>query len=449
MLARQVEHGVAEGAADFALGRDEVGRARRIQDVLVGGVFAFGGVAVDQRFGGVARQHQLQLPGQVLGVLHAAIGAARAERRDAVGRIAGEHHAPMAEMVHALAGEGVDAHPLQFEVGVRAQQGADARQHVLGLDGLDRVGVPAQLEIDAPDIVGLHVQQDRLIGVEGRVEPEPALSGIIGRHLHVGDQEAVLEYPAMGFQVQQLAHRRARAVAGDQPVGMQGVGAVGRVDRDLHAIGLLRHAHHLAFPAQLDARLGAGQFVQVALGVILLQVDEGRAPVPGLGQQVEAPDFLVAEEHLADVPRYALVDHALAHAQAVPDLQRALGEADGARAGRQAVVVIQHHDPQALPRQVQRRGQAHRARAHHDHTVPGRRVALLVGAFRIGELDRLVVDVSHDCLLRGGYVLVFCSCRARGRRKGRRPGPSMRRGDQPSSCCHISMSRLSVQMRGS
>lgn len=51
MLARQVEHGVAEGAADFALGRDEVGRARRIQDVLVGGVFAFGGVAVDQRFG--------------------------------------------------------------------------------------------------------------------------------------------------------------------------------------------------------------------------------------------------------------------------------------------------------------------------------------------------------------------------------------------------------------
>jgi hypothetical protein len=139
----QVQDRVAEAAADVALGRDEVGGARRIQDVLVGGVFAFGSVAVDQRFGRLAGQHQPELPGQVFRVLHAAVGAARAERRNAVRGVAGEHDASVAELVHALAREGVDADPFQFEARVRAEQGADARQHVFRLDGLDRVGVPA------------------------------------------------------------------------------------------------------------------------------------------------------------------------------------------------------------------------------------------------------------------------------------------------------------------
>lgn len=180
-------------------------------------------------------------------------------------------------------------------------RGADARQHVLGLDRLDGIGVPAQLEVDAPDVVRLHVQQHGLIGVEGRVEPEPALGREIGLHLHVGDQEAVAEDAAVAFLADQLAHRRARAVAGDQPVGAQRVGAFGRLDADSHAAGVLFQAGDLVFPAQVDVRLGAGLLVQKALGVVLLQVDEGRAAVAGLGQQVEAPDFLLAEEDLADV----------------------------------------------------------------------------------------------------------------------------------------------------
>ena len=69
------------------------------------------------------------------------------------------------------------------------------------------VGIPAELEVDAPDVVRLAVQQHALARVEGRVEPEPALGGEIGRHLHVGDQEAVLEDAALALQAQHGAHK--------------------------------------------------------------------------------------------------------------------------------------------------------------------------------------------------------------------------------------------------
>ncbi|KAG1388057.1 hypothetical protein G6F60_013868 [Rhizopus arrhizus] len=183
------------------------------------------------RFGRQARQHQLQLPRQILGILHAAIGASRAEGRYAVRGVSGEHDASVAELVHALAGKGVEADPLQIELRVGPEQGADARQHVLGFDGFDGVGVPPQLEGDAPDVVGLPVQQHGLVGMEGRVEPEPAFCREVRLHLHVGNQEAVAEDAAMAFLADQLAHRRTGAIAGDQPVGVQRVRAFGGVDR--------------------------------------------------------------------------------------------------------------------------------------------------------------------------------------------------------------------------
>ena len=249
MVACQVEHGVAEQAADLALGRDEVGGARGVADVLVGRVFALGAVGGDQRGIGLAAQHAVQLPGQVLGILHAAVGAACAKRRDAVGAVARKDHAAMDEAVHAQAGEGVDAGPFQLEGRVLAQQGADAGNDVLGLFLFLGIGVPAQLEVDAPDIVGLAVQQHALARVEGRVEPEPALGGEFGMHLHVGDQEAVAEDAAMAFLAQQAAQRRARAVAGQDPLRIDAVAAVGRLHGQQGALGLRFECRDLAVPA--------------------------------------------------------------------------------------------------------------------------------------------------------------------------------------------------------
>uniref|UniRef100_A0A0N4Z6B8 Phenol hydroxylase n=1 Tax=Parastrongyloides trichosuri TaxID=131310 RepID=A0A0N4Z6B8_PARTI len=319
----------AEAAADVALGRDEVGGARGVQDVLVGRVLALGAVAVDQRFGRLARQHQLQLPRQVFGILHAAIGAARAEGRDAVGGVAGEHDAAVAELVHALAGKGVDADPFQLELRVGPEQRADARQHVLGRCARRCRAAGAAARIGS-DVVGLAVQQHGLVGVEGRVEPEPALGREVGLHLDVGDEEAVAEDAAVAFLADQLAHRRTGAVAGDQPVRVQRIRAVGRLHAQRHAVVRLRHGDDLVLPAQIDIGFLARLLVQIAFGVVLLQVDEGRAAMAGFRQQVEAPHFLFAEEDLAHVPRHALVDHALADAEAVPDFQRALGKTDGA-----------------------------------------------------------------------------------------------------------------------
>ncbi len=330
--------------------------------------------------------------------------------------VAREDDAAVAELVHALARKGVDADPFQVELRVRPEQRPDAGQHVLRLDGFNGVRIPAQLEVDAPDIVGLPVQQHRLVGVKGRVEPEPALGREIRRHLDVGNQEPVAEDAAVAFLADELAHGRARAVAGDQPIGMQRVRAFRRFHGQRHAIVALHDAGDLVLPAQLDVGLLAGRFVQIAFGVVLLQVDERRAPVAGLGQQVKTPHFLLAEKHLAHVPRHALVDHALAHAQAVPDFQRALGKADGARSSGQPVVVVQHHHVHALTRQVQRRGQADGAGAHHHDLMARQAGRRLVRVLFIGELHRLKVDVSHGCLLCGSFSSYADTLRRKGSR---------------------------------
>ncbi|MNR04286.1 hypothetical protein D3C85_1202300 [compost metagenome] len=219
----------------------------------------------------------------------------------------------------------------------------------------------------------------------------------------------------MAFLADQLAHGRARAVAGDQPIGMKLIGAFRRFHGQGHAGVGLDDTGDLVLPAQFDVGLQARLFIQVAFGVVLLQIDEGGAAVARLGQQVEAPDLLFAEEHLAHVPRHALVDHALPHAQAVPDFQGALGKADGPRSGGQAVVVIQHHHAHALAGKVQRGGQSDRARAHHHDLVPGKLAGGLVRVLFIGELHRLKVDVSHGCLLCGSFFIYSDTRRLRGR----------------------------------
>ena len=144
-------------------GRDEVGAARRVADVLVGGRRALGVIAVEQALGRLARYDELELPRQVVDVLDAAVRAARAERRDQVRRVAGEERAAAAERAQAPALEGVDAGPLDVEARLLAQHRAQPRQDPLRLLLLLRVGVPAELEIDAPDVVGLPVQQRRLV----------------------------------------------------------------------------------------------------------------------------------------------------------------------------------------------------------------------------------------------------------------------------------------------
>jgi len=71
---------------------------------------------------------QRRLFGEVVGVLHAGVGAARAERRDLVRGVADEQAAAVAEALHPPAAEGVHADPFELEGARLAEHRADARR---------------------------------------------------------------------------------------------------------------------------------------------------------------------------------------------------------------------------------------------------------------------------------------------------------------------------------
>src|SRR3546814_484325 len=106
ILLGQLQNRVPEQQADLALGRDEVSRARRVQYIFVGGLLTLGRIAVYKRFGRKAAADQCQFPAQVVGILHAAVGAARTKRRHPVRGIAGKDDASVAKAVQALEGKG-------------------------------------------------------------------------------------------------------------------------------------------------------------------------------------------------------------------------------------------------------------------------------------------------------------------------------------------------------
>ena len=116
-----------------------------------------------------------------------------------MGGISSKNHPAFNKTVHAQAGEGIDAGPFKGEVNVFAQQRLDARNDIFGFLLFFRVGIPSELKVDAPDVIGLAVQQHALVGMERRVKPEPAFGGEISRHFHVGNQEVVAEDTTLAF----------------------------------------------------------------------------------------------------------------------------------------------------------------------------------------------------------------------------------------------------------
>ena len=164
-------------------------------------------------------------------VLHAAVRAARAKRRNEVRRIAANSTRPWRKRFHPAAVRTCRRSPIRSRTRASGPSIArKARQDRSGLLLLVGVGVPAELEIDTPHIVGLAMQQYRLPGMERRVEPEPAL----GRETpDVMRMSAIRKRsrntcPSLS-ESEQPTHRAARAVGDDQPVGVERVIAVGRL----------------------------------------------------------------------------------------------------------------------------------------------------------------------------------------------------------------------------
>ena len=121
--------------------------------------------------------------------------------------IAGEHHPAVHEPLHPAALELVQRDPLEIEL-VMAEHTRDPRPYMVRALLDRRVGKGTQLQVDAPDIVRLLVQQRRAAGVKRRIEPKPALGREFRRHLDVGDQELIFKQLPGEFRAHHLPQRR-------------------------------------------------------------------------------------------------------------------------------------------------------------------------------------------------------------------------------------------------
>ena len=72
--------------------------------------------------------------------------------------VPGKDHPSLYEPAQAVALEGVDRHPVQSEI-IMPHHPGDAGDHAVRLAFMVGVSVPAKLQVDAIDVVGLLVQQ--------------------------------------------------------------------------------------------------------------------------------------------------------------------------------------------------------------------------------------------------------------------------------------------------
>ena len=182
----------------------------------------------------------------------------------------------------------------------------------------------AELEIDAPDVIGLAVQQRRVVAMERRIEPEPALRRKVRRHVNIGDEETVVKHLAFALHAEHGADRALRAVGDDEPVGVHAIFPVRGRHGERNPVGVRRHADDAVAPAQVDLRQLGRPFNQELLDVVLLQVDERRPMVSGLGQQVELVHLFAAKEHAADTPAHAFLHQPFGAAEPIEDFECAL-----------------------------------------------------------------------------------------------------------------------------
>ena len=253
--------------------------------------------------------------------------------------IACKDHPTMNEARHAAALEGVKAVPFLFEWHAFAQHRADIGFDILVADARFAIDVPAKLEVETPDIVGLFVKERRLAAIEGRIEPEPAFGRAVALHLDVGDQEIVLEDATLEFKAQQIAHRGTIAVAGQQPAGFDAVGAVGGLHLDPDDVAILLDTGQRMAPTYLRIGHGRERFGQDRFGMILLEIDERRHLLVLHRQEIVLVNRLLAvsPEHLALFPDHALGDHCVGNAQPVEDFKRPLRVANGLRTRRNEI----------------------------------------------------------------------------------------------------------------
>ena len=157
MVPSQVKGRIAKHATRFAFRRDEVCGAGGIQNIFICRIRAFAVIGVQQRLRRQATHYQIQLPHQTVCVLQARVGAPRAKRRDLVCSITNKQQTLMTKLFHATALEGVNTDPLQLKFCVVAKHSFETWQYFFRFALFFGVCIPAQLKVNAPNVIGLLV----------------------------------------------------------------------------------------------------------------------------------------------------------------------------------------------------------------------------------------------------------------------------------------------------
>jgi hypothetical protein len=204
-------------------------------------------------------------------------------------------------------------------------------------------------------------------------------------------------------EAEQAAQARAGAVGGEQPARLRDVVAGIGFDPDHGMVAMALEADQPVPEAELDLRVGGAGGDEDRLDRPLRQVDEGRHLVAVLGQEVDGEDLAVAVEGSPDLPGDAAGEHRAGDAEAVEDLERALGPADRPAAGGELRRVVEDDGGNAAPREVERDGQADGASADHDDRVARlRAVGGRGGGERAGKVGHGAIDDARASYARGG-----------------------------------------------
>ncbi len=186
------------------------------------------------------------------------------------------------------------------------------------------------------------MHEHRVAGIPVGGEVRQALGGQIEIDADVGDDEAAFVARPFETQIQCSAHRRARAVGGDEPARALRVLALGRIDLQRHAVVILRQRNELVAPSHLDERLALDGVHQITLEHVLLQVDQRRESVVFVHRRLHAEDALAAIVRIPAGPWQALGEHRVGHAHGLQNLLRATREDDGAAAFRDLLFGLEH-----------------------------------------------------------------------------------------------------------
>ncbi|MPL98953.1 hypothetical protein SDC9_45165 [bioreactor metagenome] len=429
-LARE---GVGEGEAKRRVAQDlpaaggrrhEARAFRGIRKDIKRRAAPLGGVAVNQRHPGLAGQHMAELPADVMGVGDAVVQPAHAEDRHDMGTVADEDHRALAVVLERQRVGRIDRPPFKLPRARMADLGqhrGDAVAHDVLAHCLGRVLVIAKLIVDAPDVVGLAVNEHRRAGPAGRVEKRAADRRIVVLHLHVGDDIAALEILPLQAQAKLAAHRAARPVGGQNPTGVEAVASLGIGDGQPRAGLVDLDPLEPALPARLDQRVGLDRLPQIGLDELLLEVVHRAEFLFRPVGHVELEDLPAAVEAAPRGPAERLLEEGRDHAEAVEDGIALPRDADRPAAIVEAVLRLDQHRGDALLGKRQRRdhadgagaddGDGHVARKSRARRALGRR------ELRIGEIKRCGVraacrshavlpeTVSRPCLpRRGGRV---------------------------------------------